>query len=184
MERVPVYRAVNSACSRVARATQTAGSILAALCLFFGAALAVTVQAPLEKQITYLLFIGLVPAFGFYVSGHILRRMLGLSCQLCEITAARCARLLAPFVYGLMNWTSAFILDALDRCLMAMARCLVTTGKGTQRLFCLRREAYRSVYRWYWHVYTGIFEFLCLLIRSAAQFVIRMQHLSSDRNFS
>jgi hypothetical protein len=178
MECTPVYLGVDSVCSRVGRATQTAGSVLAVLWLFFGAAFAVSVQASLEKRITYLFFIGLVPALGTYVSGHILRQMLGISCKLCEITAARCVRLLAPFIHGLMNWATTFISDALDRCLIVITR-LVTTARCTQRLFRIRWEAYCLVHRWYWHVYNGIFDFLCLLIRSAAQFVIRVQHFVS-----
>jgi hypothetical protein len=176
MEQAPVYLAVDSACSRIGRATQTAGSFLAVLCLFFAAAFAVSVQASLEKQITYLFFLGFMPALGFYVSGCILRQMLGLSCKLCEITAARCVRLLAPFVHGLMNWASASILDALGRCLMAMTRWLVTTGQCTRRLFRLRREAYCSVHRWYWHVHKAIFDVSCLLIRNTARFVIKVQY--------
>jgi len=178
MERAPVYLGVDSVCSRVGRATQTAGYVLAVLCLFFCAAFAVSVQASLEKKITYLFFVGLMPALGFYVSGHILRQMLGLSYKLCKITAACCVRLLAPFVYSLTNWVSTFIFDALDRCLMAMTR-QVTTGQCAQRLFHMRREAYYSVHRRYWHVHTAIFDFSCLLIRNAAQFVIRVQHFVS-----
>ena len=182
MERAPVYLGVDSACSRVGRAIQTAGYILAVLCVFFGAAFAVSVQASLEQQITYLLFIGLMPALGFYASGHILRQMFRLICKLCEIIAARSVQLLAPFVHGLINRANAFVLDALDRFLMAMTRCRVTTGQWTQRLFRLRQEVYRSVHRWYWQVHNAIFDFSCLLIRSAALFVIRVQHLSSHRN--
>ena len=71
MKQALVYQAVDPACSRVGRATQTAGTFLAVLCLFFGAAFAATVPASLEKRIVYLFFVGLVPALGFYVSGHI-----------------------------------------------------------------------------------------------------------------
>jgi len=176
MNQALVYQAVDPACSRVGRATQTAGTFLAVLCLFFGAAFAATVPASLEKRIVYLFFVGLVPALGFYVSGHILRQMLGLSCKLCEIIAARCVRLLAPFANGLVNWAGASVLDALDRCSMKIARCLLTTGQCMQRLFRLGRKAYCLVHRWYWHIHKAIFDFSCLLIRNAARFVIRMQH--------
>jgi hypothetical protein len=176
MKRAFVYRAADPACSRVGRATQTAGTFLAVLCLFFGAAFAASVPASLEKRIVYLFFVGLIPALGFYVSGHVLRQILGLSCKLCEIIAARCVRLLAPFAHGLVNWAGASVLDALDRCSMVIARCLVTTGQCMQRLFRLGREAYCSVHRWYWQVHKAVFEVSCLLIRNAARFVIRMQH--------
>ena len=170
-----MYRAVDPACSRVGRATQAAGTFLAALCLFFGAAFAASAPASLE-QIVYLFFIGLMPALGFYVSGHILRQMLGLSCKLCEIIAARCVQLLAPFAIGLVNWAGPSILDALDRCSIVIARCLVKTSHCMQRLFRFGQEAYCSVHRWYWHVHKAIFDFSCLLIRNAARVVIRMQY--------
>src|ERR1017187_6839781 len=51
MKQALVYQAVDPACSRVGRATQTAGTFLAVLCLFFGAAFAATVPASLEKRI-------------------------------------------------------------------------------------------------------------------------------------
>ena len=176
MRQALVYRAVDPACSRVGRATQAAGTFLATLCLFFGTAFAAYVPASLEKRIVYLFFIGLIPALGFYVSGHILRQMLGLSCKLCEIIAGRCVRLLAPFANGLVNWAGASVLDALDRCSMVIARCLEVTGQCMQRLFRLGRKAYCLVHRWYWHIHKAIFDFSCLLIRNAARFVIRMQH--------
>jgi hypothetical protein len=176
MRQALAYRAVDPACSRVGRATQAAGTFLAALCLFFGTAFAASVPASLEKRILYLFFIGLIPALGFYVSGHILRQMLGLICKLCEIIAARCVRLLAPFLNGLVNWAGASVLDALNICSMVIARCLVTTGQCMPKLFRFGRKTDSSVHRWYWHIYKAIFDFSCLLIRNAARFVIRIQH--------
>ena len=179
MKQSVVYRAVDPACSRVARATQTAVTFLAAFCLFFGTAFAISAPASLEKRIIYLFFVGLIPALGFYVSGHILRQMLGLSCKLCEIIAAHCVRLLAPFANSLVNWAGASVLDALDRCSMIIARCLLMNGQCMQRLSRLGQKAYCPVHRWYRHLHKAIFEFSCLLIRNTARFVIRMQHSAS-----
>jgi hypothetical protein len=175
MRQAPTYRIVDSACSRVGRATQTANTFLAALCLFFGSAIAAFVPASFEARIVYLFFFGLIPALGFYLIGHILCHMLGLSCKLCQIIAARCLRWLAPFAKGLVDWASAPVSDGLDRCSMTLARCRLGTGQWMQRLFRLAQKAYCSVNRRYRRVHWAIFEFSCLLIRNTARFVIRMQ---------
>ena len=157
------------------QATQTAGTFLAGLCLFLGTAFAASIPASLENRIAYLFFLGLIPALVSYVSGHILRRMLGLSCKLCEIVGARCFRLLAPFANGLANWMGASVVDVFDRCSIATDRCLLTPGQCVQRLLRLGQKAHWSAYRWYWHVRKAIFQFLCLLIRNTARFLISMQ---------
>ena len=175
MRQAPTYRIVDSACSRVGRATQTANTFLAALCLFFGSALAAFVPASFEARIVYLFFVGLIPALGFYLTGHILRHMLGLSCKLCRIIAARCLRWLAPFAKDLVDWARTPVSDGLDRCSMTLARCRFETGQWMQRLSRLARKAYCSVDRRYRRVHWAIFEFSCLLIRNTARFIIRMQ---------
>ena len=169
------YRDVGSACTRVGQATQTAGIFLAGLCLFFGITFAASIPESLENRIAYLFFVGLIPALVSYVSGHILCRMLGLSCKLCEIVGGRCVRLLAPVANDLAKWTGVYVLDVLDRCSIAADRCLLTTGQCVQRLFRLGQKVRWSVYCWYWHVRKAIFQFSCLLIRNAARFLIRMQ---------
>ena len=184
MRQAPVYWAVDPACSRVGRAAQTASTFLGGLCLFFGPAFATSVPASLEARIVYLCFFGLIPALGFYVSGHILRQMCWCSVAgSVRSIAARCARRPAPFANGLANWAGAFVLDVLDRCLMIIARCLLTAGQWMQRLFRLGQKAYSSVHCRYWHVHKAIFEFSCLLIRNTARFVIRMQR-PTERNLS
>jgi len=175
MESASVYRAVDSACARVGQAAQTAGTFLAGLCLFFGTAFATSMPASLETRIAYLFFLGLVPALLSYVSGRILRRMLALSCKLCEILAAGCVRQLAPFANGLTNWTSASVVDAFDGCSIATVRCLLTTAQCVQMLFRLGQKGHWSIYRWYCHVRKAILQFSCLLIRNTARFLIRMQ---------
>ena len=184
MRQAPVYWAVDPACSRVGRAAQTASTFLGGLCLFFGPAFATSVPASLEARIVYLCFFGLIPALGFYVSGHILRQMCWCSVAgSVRSIAARCARRPAPFANGLANWAGAFVLDVLDRCLMIIARCLLTAGQWMQRLFRLGQKAYSSVHCRYWHVHKANLEFSCLLIRNTARFVIRMQR-PTERNLS
>ena len=87
MKQAFVHRDVDSACTRVGQVAQTAGTFLAGLCLFFGTTFAASIPASLENRIVYLFFVGLIPALVSYVSGYILRWMLGLSCKLCEIVA-------------------------------------------------------------------------------------------------
>lgn len=134
MRQALVYRPIDSACSRVAQAAQTTATFLAALCLFFGAAFATFVSVSLEKRIEFSFFVGLIPAFGLYLTGHILHQLLGLSCKFCEIIAARCFRLLAPFANSLVNWAGALVLNVLDRCSINIARGLLTTSQWMQRL--------------------------------------------------
>ena len=100
MKQVFVHRDVDLACTGVGQVAQTAGTFLAGLCLFFGTTFAASIPASLENRIVYLFFVGLIPALVSYVSGYILRWMLGLSCKLCEIVGARCVRLLAPVANG------------------------------------------------------------------------------------
>ena len=133
MKQAPVYRDVESTCTQVGQSTQTAGTFLAGLCLFSGATFAAFMPASLENRIVYFLFVGLIPSLASYVSGLILRQILGLSCKLCEIIVARSVRLLAPFANSLAS------------------------------------------HRRYWHVHKLVFQFSCLLIRSTARFLIRMQ---------
>ena len=175
MKQASVYRDVDPACTRVGQATQTAGTFLAGLCLFFGTTFAAFIPTSLENRIAYLFFVGLIPALVSYVSSYILGRMLGLSCKLCEIVGASCVRLLAPLANGLANWTGACIVDVSDRCSIATGRYLTTTGQCGQRLFRLGQKVRCSVYRWYRPVRKAIFKFSCLLIRNAARFLIRMQ---------
>jgi hypothetical protein len=180
VKQAPEYRAVDPACSRVGRATQTAGTFLAAFWLFFWVALAASVPALVEKRIVYLIFVGLIPAFGFYICGHILRQMLGFSCKLCEIVSARCVHLLAPFANALVSRAGASVLDTLDKCPMVITRRLFTISQWMQSLVSLGQKAYCLVHRWYWHVRNAILEFSCLLIRNTARFIIRVQHKAGE----
>lgn len=175
MRQAPTYQIIDSACSRVGRATQTANTCLAALCLFFGSAVAASAPASFEARIVYLLFFGLVPALGFYLIGYILRHLLGLSCKLCEIIAARYLRWLAPIANCLVDWLSTPVSDAFKRCSITLARCRLGTDQSMQRLSHLAQKAYCSVNRRYRLVDRAFFEFSCLLIRNSARFVIRMQ---------
>jgi hypothetical protein len=127
------------------------------VCLFFGTVIAASFPASLEQRIGGLFFFGLIPAVGFYAGGHILNHLLVFSGELCEMIAARCFRCLALFVNALVNWVGPSV------------------SKALAKLSRLRQKAYCSVHRRYWRAHAASFELSCLLIRSAARFVIRMQ---------
>jgi hypothetical protein len=170
MRQAPIYQTVDRTrfysskfqqTDQLGPAIQRAGTFLAVVCLFFGTMIAALVPASLEQRIESFFFFGLIPAVGFYAGGHILSLLLVFSGELFGMIAARCVRCLALFVNDLVSWVGP---------------------KALAKLSQLRQKAYRSVDRRYWRVHAAIFELSCLLIRSAARFVIKMQtsqHLSS-----
>ena len=146
-----------------------AGNFLAILCLLFGTAFILFVPASLEQRIGSLFFFGFIPAAGFCAAGHILSQLLALGSKLCEMIAARCFRCLALLVNNFVIWVSPPVSGASIGCLMALARCLLS------KLSALNQRAYRSIRHRCWRAHAAFIEFLCLLIRSSARFVIRMQ---------
>ena len=68
------------------------GNYLALVCLFLGAALAVFVSGSFEQRIGNLLIFGLMPAVGFYATGHMLGHLLIFGVKLCDVLIARCSR--------------------------------------------------------------------------------------------
>jgi hypothetical protein len=175
MRQAPIHRVVDSACSRVGRASQRAGTFLSVLCLFFISVFTASIPASFEERIGYFFLFGLIPALGFYLIGYILRGMLALSCKLCGIIAPHCLRWQARFTNSLLNWASASVLDLLDRCSLTLAHCRLATGQWMQILFRLDQKERRSLNRQYRYVRGVIIEFSCLLIRNSAQFVITVQ---------
>lgn len=181
MRQQPVYRAVDPACSRVGRTIQTAGTLLSCLCLFLGAAVVAFIPASLEERIFSFLFFGLIPAFGFYGTGFILRHVLVLSCKLCEIVAARCFPRFLILSNSLTNWAGQLVSDLLDACSTIPARFLITIRLLLQRLSCSAHSAYGLVCRLYWRVNKVVLGISCLLIRGTAQFLIRLQTVLVNR---
>ena len=175
MREAPIHRVVDLACSRVGRAAQTAGTFLSVFCLFFIIVFIAFVPASFEERIGYFFLFGLMPALGFYLIGHILRGVLSLSCKLCRIIAPHCLRWQARFINSLLNWASASVLDLLDRCSLTLAYCRLVNGQWMQILNRLGHKQRRSTTRQYRYVRGAIIEFLCLLIRNAARFVITVQ---------
>ena len=171
----------DKACTRLSWLILTASSCLAVWCVFFGSAVAAIVPASVEERLESLVVFGLVPAFIFYVSGHILRHLLGFSCKLCELFAKGLLRLLAPFAISFANAAGATVSEALNGCKKTPARCRTTIRRWTQRLSHLSEIAYASIDRQCQHFYNLTFALLCLLIRTTARSIIKAQHLMARR---
>jgi hypothetical protein len=148
------------ACSRVIWATQATSGFLAVWCVYLGGAVAAFVPASVEERLVNLLVFGLVPAFVFYVSGHILRLVLGASCKLCELVAASLLRRLASVAAG---------------CTKPLSGCRIMIERWAQRLSHLSRSAYFSMQRQ--PLYKFAFDHSCFLIRTTARSIIKAQHL-------
>jgi hypothetical protein len=171
MRQVPRHRVVESACSRVGRAAQTAATFLSVLCLFFIIVFIAFVPASFEERIGYLFLFGLIPALGCYLIGHILRGALALSCKLCSMIAPHCLRWQARFTNSVLNWANGSARDLLERCSLTIAHCRLATDKWGQILSRLDQKQRRSVNRQYRYVRGAIINFLYLLIRNAARFI-------------
>jgi hypothetical protein len=163
MRQIPLYQGIGRTCLYSSKARQSgqpgpaalrAGNLLAVVCLSCGTAIAAFVPAPLGQRIVSLFFFGLIPAVGFYASGHILSQLLVLSSELCDMILARCFRYAILLVNDLMSSVGPSV---------------------SAKLPALRQKVYYSVQRRYWRVHRAIVDFSCLLIRSAARFIIRMQ---------
>jgi hypothetical protein len=156
MWQAPRYRGIDREArqrSRLGPAALRAGVLLAIPCLSFGAAFAAFVPASLEQRIGSLFLFGLMPAVGFYAGGQLLM----FSSQLCEMIVARCFRCVVLLVNDLMSAGAPRVSNSLER------------------LPALRQKAYYLVRRACWRVHAAVFDFSCLLIRSAARCIIRMQ---------
>jgi hypothetical protein len=175
MKSAPVFSVGVSACTQVGRATQRAATFIAGSFLCFGAALAFCNQASSENRLEYLFFVGVVPAVVSYLSGYIVRLTLEFSCELCEAAAARCLRLLSHLAVYLAIRTGARVVALADGSERLIGLSLLMIGRCAER-YDFRRKAYR-VHRWSWRTRNAIFQFLCLLIRSTARFLIELQHL-------
>jgi hypothetical protein len=152
------------------QATLRAGNLLAITFLFFGIAIAVLVPATLEQRIGSSILLGLMPAVCFHIGGHLLGRLLAVAIGLLEVMATRCFRGLQPplkkLIVGLRS-----IFGAADRYISVFIWLFAS------RLHYFRRVMFCSVRRLSWHLSEVILAFSCLLVRSTARSVIRIQDL-------
>ena len=138
-------------------AAMRAGNHLAVVCLSFGAAFAAFVSGSLEQRIGNLFFFGLIPAVCLYAGGHILGQLLVLGSALCDMIMAHCFRCAVLLINDLLSWVGTHVSNRLAR------------------LPGVRQKVCYSANRYYGRVYHVIFDFSCLLIRSAARFAMRIE---------
>ena len=149
-------------------ATLRAGNFLSVISVFFGIAAAFA-PGSLEQRIGNLLFFGLIPAAGFYAGGIVLGRLLAFSSELCEMIATLFFRWLARIVKKFMTLANQSVSYAAAKSLMVPARTIVS------RVSSLSGNACRLIDSGCQHAARAIFELSCLLIRSGARFILRMQ---------
>jgi hypothetical protein len=136
-------------------------NFLAITCLFFGAAFA-SVPASLEQRLGSSLLFGLMPAVCLHLGGKIFGRGLAIGAELCELSAERCFRGLVSLVNNFAIYLSPPISDESARFFLS-------------RLRSLSLNAFCSVKNFYWRADAAIFDFSCLLVRSFARFILRLE---------
>ena len=159
-----IKRPVNRQTAELGLATLRAGNFLSVISVFFGIAAAFA-PGSLEQRIGNLLFFGLIPAAGFHAGGIVLGRLLAFSSELCEMIATLCVRSLARIVKKCMTLAGQCVSYAAAKYLMVPARTIVSRVSSA---CCL-------IDRGCQHADRAIFELSCLLIRSGARFILRMQ---------
>jgi len=142
-------------CRALGQITLRANCWLAVWFCVFGAAIAVGLPGPLEERFANLVLLGLLPALGLIVTGYILDQALKRSCKFCQIIAARIARVQ---IFVLARKRAGNWLQRLH------------SGKQTpQFVFNARLRHFRF----------ALIQFLCLLIRGTARFILKAQHFIS-----
>jgi hypothetical protein len=148
--------------------TLRAANLLSMMSLLLGLA-AAFIPGSLEQRIGSFLFFGLIPAAALHLGGAVLGPLLAFSSELCEVTIALCFRSLARIVKKYVKLASQCVSYASARYLMPPARTVVSSMSN------LSRSTSYSIRRSCQHADRAIFEFSCLLIRSGARFILRMQ---------
>jgi hypothetical protein len=146
-----------------------AANLLSMMSLLFGVAAAAFVPGSLEQRVGTFFFFGLIPAAALHVGGAVLGPLLAFSSELCEVTIALCFRWLRRFVKKYVKWASQCVSYASARYLMPPTRTVVLSMSS------LSRSTSDSIRRSCQHADRAIFDFSCLLIRSGARFILRMQ---------
>jgi len=133
-------------------------NLLAIGSILFGAACAAFVPASLEQRIGAVFLFGLIPAIGFHGGGLVLSILFGFSSELAERIADLCFRYFARLVTATLLMLNAERSYSLVEYLLDRMRTVLRSIDG-----CCRR------------LDGAIFQFSCLIIRSAALFVLRLQ---------
>jgi|RhiMethySRZTD1v2_1073278.scaffolds.fasta_scaffold783023_1 hypothetical protein len=142
-------------------ATLRVSNLLAIGSVLFGAACAAFVPASLEQRIGAVFLFGLIPAIAFHGGGLLLSLLFGYSSELAERIAKLCFRYFARLVSATLP-----VLNAERSC---------SSVEYLSERIRLMRIALRSLDGVCRRLEGAIFEFSCLMIRSAARFMIRLQ---------
>jgi hypothetical protein len=113
-----MYARINRARSSKARKSHEPGPAfirvsnhLALVCLFLGAAFAVFVSGSFAQRIGNLLIFGLMPAVGFYATGHVLGQLLILGVKFCDMLIVHCSRKVLLVAQDLLSWAGTRCLE-------------------------------------------------------------------------
>ena len=88
----------------------------------------------------------------------------------CEMILAQCIRCIILIMNSLVTWISPSASDP------SSIRCLMSSGRfALSKLYGLNQKTYRSIRRGCLYVYVTFIKFCCLLIRSAARSLIRLE---------
>jgi hypothetical protein len=170
MGQVSVFRAANRTCfcssnteqnGQLASNIRRACNFLTILYVCFTAAVICYGLDSLEQRIASLFLFCLMPAAGLCAGGHVLSHLMVRASKLCELIAVCCFRCLVLLLINFVNWLSPNVSEVSIRLLASLARCRLSN------LSDLRHHC--------WRVRAAFIGFLCLLIRSGARFVIRVQ---------
>jgi hypothetical protein len=154
-----VYSSKAQQVSQPGPAFARAGNGLAVVCLSFGAAFAAFASGSFEQRIGNLFFLGLIPAVAVFVGGHILGQLLVVSSKLCDAIIVGSFRYATLLLKELLSWVGTHFSNWLAS------------------LPAVRQKVCYSAHRYYARVSHVSFDFSCLLIRSVARFVIRIEEL-------
>jgi hypothetical protein len=124
----------------------TAGALCAVVCLFFGSTLAIIIDTPFQHRMQTLLFAGLLPAVGFYAGGRTLFHVIRMGAE------------------------------RRHEYIMAAVRHSYACGSRTlAKIAVLGPKGYCTALFVYPHIRRSLIELSCLMIRSAARLVLRIQ---------
>ena len=148
--------------------TSRVAKLLSMMSLLFGLA-AAFVPGSLEQRIGNFLFFGLIPAVALHLGGAVFGPFLAFSSELCEVTIALCFQWLARLSKKYLKMASQCVSYGSARYLVPPARTVISSMSS------LSLNTASSIRRSFQHADRAIFEFACLLIRSGARFILRMQ---------
>jgi hypothetical protein len=129
----------------------------------------------IEQRFFSCLLFGVIPALGFYLSGHILYALLTRSATLSEFIFFRCIPRVPSYSKMLVDRTAAPASTGV-RC------CLKISARTRELLLSTTRKCRPFIHRC-WRIRWIILEFAFLLIRNTARLVIEIKRCMTDAKF-